>query len=150
MNTYAQILRKYESDLRVAIEKRDQEKGQSIDEALELRQSKDWYFIATTLDIIGDTNSAIQHFLETGLEGLGTKTQEAEKYLRLYGILNSTYLQQEAIVVLCQKIFHWNEKKSNGYFRNLRFVRFEIRLHRTVVTIVTIPLRNSKGRKNLT
>jgi len=131
MNTYTQILRKYESDLRVAIEKRDQEKGQSIDEALELRQSKDWYFIATTLDIIGDTNSAIQHFLETGLEGLGTKTQEAERYLRLYGILNSTYLQQEAIVVLCQKIFHWNEKKSKRLFQEskIREIRNKVASH---------------------
>jgi len=120
MNSYTQILRKYESDLRDAIYHRDRGKGSSIDEALELRQSKDWYFIATTLDVIGDTNSAIQHFLETGLDGSSVGTEVGEQYLRLYGVLNSTYLQQEAIDVLYQKIIPNDKKDTKALNKNLK------------------------------
>jgi hypothetical protein len=115
MNLYTQILRKYESDLRDAIRNRDREEGHSINQALELKESIDWSFVATALDVIGDTTCAIQHFLETGLEGLSEDTGVGEKYLRLYGVLNSTYLQQEAIGVLYQKIINPNyTKKDRG------------------------------------
>jgi len=131
MSPYTQILRKYESNLRDAIYHRDRGKGNSIDEALELTERKDWYFIATTLDVIGDTNLAIQHFLETGLNGLDENTDVGEKYLRLYGLLNSTYLQQEAIVVLYQKIFHWDKQKSKKLFRKsiIRKIRNKVASH---------------------
>ncbi len=75
MNTYTQILRKYESDLRDAIRNRDQEAGQSLAQALELKENIDWSFICTALDVIGDTTCAIQHFLETGLDGSSVGTE---------------------------------------------------------------------------
>ena len=120
MNTYTQILRKYESALRIAIENRNQKEGQSVDQALELKKSIDWDFVATALDVLGDTNLAVQHFLETGLEGKGNKTDEGEKYLRLYGVLNSTYLQQEALCVLYQKIIPCDEKVTIESIKNLK------------------------------
>ena len=103
MNSYSRILREYQSKFRIAIENRAMEKRQSQSVVLGLN-SKDWSMVVTSLDVIVETSLAIQHFLETGIEVHGTKTEEGEKYLRLYGILNSTYLQQQAIIVLYRKL----------------------------------------------
>jgi len=120
MNTYTQILRKYESDLRDAIRNRDQEAGQSLAQALELKENIDWSFICTALDVIGDTTCAIQHFLEAGLDGSSVGTEVGGQYLRLYGVLNSTYLQQEAIDVLYQKIIPNDKKDTKALNKNLK------------------------------
>lgn len=69
MNSYTQILRKYESDLRDAIGNRDRGKGHSIDQALVLKENIDWSLVVSALVIMGNTTCAIQNFLETGIEG---------------------------------------------------------------------------------
>jgi len=129
MRILTHILRQYECAFRDAILYRDQQNGQSLDQSLELEESIDWSFVATALDVIGDTTCAIKSFLETGLEGLSADTDIGEKYLRLYGVLNSTYLQQEAIGVLYKKIINPNYKKKDINKLNIRGIRNKIGSH---------------------
>ena len=116
MNPYTNILRKYESGIRDAILYRDRNEEKTITQALKLQEEIDWSFIATALDVIGDTNLAVQYFLDNGFEVNNNQISDGEKYLHLYGVLNATYLQQEAIKVLCEK-FHmkngnlWKQSK---------------------------------------
>ncbi|WP_434581473.1 hypothetical protein MLC52_04900 [Sulfurimonas sp. NW15] len=51
--------------------------------------------ILVSLDIIGDTQEAINNFLQYGL-----KEEVGEKYIRLYGLLNAIYLHSQAVVSL--------------------------------------------------
>lgn len=103
MNSYTHILRKYECHLRKAFDYRDKSQGQSVDQALELKKKIDWNFVATALDVIGDTTQAINNLLEFGLEGNTDGNDPGEKHLRLYGVLNASYLQQFALVNLYKK-----------------------------------------------
>ena len=49
------------------------------------------------MDIIGDTSRAIDNFLQFDLDGPTRYKDQGEQYLRLYGVLNATYLQQQAV-----------------------------------------------------
>ncbi|MBJ7556459.1 hypothetical protein [Marinomonas spartinae] len=73
-----------------------------VKRALKLNSEKDWKFICSGMDLIGDTSLSIDHFLRFGLEGVSRYNDVGEKYLRLYGVLNSTYIQQEAVFKLCK------------------------------------------------
>jgi|GEM_PF-495789 len=50
--------------------------------------------------ILEDSDDAIRHFINFGLEGVTKISDTSESYLRLYGFLNSTYLQYQAILTL--------------------------------------------------
>jgi len=50
--------------------------------------------------IVGDTSMAIQNFLRFGLDGPTKYEDEGERYLRLYGLLNASYIQQDAVLKL--------------------------------------------------
>jgi len=73
---------------------------QSIRELLKLNKASDWRFICAAMDVVGDSESAIDSFNRFGLEGPSRYDDIGEKYLRLYGLLSATYLQQESIVEL--------------------------------------------------
>lgn len=73
---------------------------QSIRELLKLNKDSDWRFICAAMDIVGDSESAINSFNRFGLEGPSRYDDIGEKYLRLYGLLSATYLQQESVVEL--------------------------------------------------
>jgi len=70
--------------------------------SLKLNDEKDWNFICSGMDLIGDTSSSLDHFLKFGMEGVSRYNEVGEKYLRLYGALNSTYIQQEAVFAICK------------------------------------------------
>lgn len=55
------------------------------------------------MDIVRDSNDAIRNFLQFGLEGPTKYKNEGEKFLRLYGVLNATYIQQEATKQICRR-----------------------------------------------
>ena len=69
MNFYTQNLRKYESAFRDLVTLKNWSTNKGVKEAIRLNKSKDWSFICTALDVIGDTTLAIDNFLEFGLEG---------------------------------------------------------------------------------
>ncbi len=103
MNTYTQILRKYEIAFRDLVTFKNWDSNQNVKDTLKLNKTEDWSFICTALDVIGDTTQAISNFLEFDLEGHTDGNDFGEMYLRLYGVLNASYLQQFAIVSLYKK-----------------------------------------------
>jgi len=86
----------------------------------------DWNILCTSMDIIGDTTLAIHDFKKVGIS-----QDDGEKYLRLYGLLQAVYLQQDAIKFLFEvikkcfdnnKIKPWDDYKKDKWtvLRNYR------------------------------
>jgi hypothetical protein len=69
---------------------------ESPSKALRLNADSDWEFICVAMDVVGDASYAIRNFLEFSLDGPTKYKNVGERYLRLYGVLSATYLQQEA------------------------------------------------------
>lgn len=67
----------------------------------------DWNILCTSMDNIGDTDLAIKHFIKVGIG-----QNDGEKYLRLYGLLQRVYLQQDAIRFLFQSIKKCSDSKN--------------------------------------
>jgi len=76
----------------------------SIREVLKLSKEEDWAFLCSAMDIIDDACLAIDNFLRFDLDGPTRYNEDGEKYLRLYGILSATYIQQEAVLKLYQLV----------------------------------------------
>ena len=72
------------------------------------------------MPIIPDTNQAIQNFLRFGLDGPTKYDELGEKYLRLYGDLNATYIQQEALLKLYKLANAPNLKGTTAQTHSLR------------------------------
>lgn len=72
-------------------------KNASPSKALRLNTEADWEFICVAMDVVGDAVLAIQNFLAFSLDGPTKYDNVGERYLRLYGVLNAAYLQQEAV-----------------------------------------------------
>jgi hypothetical protein len=68
-----------------------------VQQCLKLNKKEDWNYILASEDILEDSNEAISNFLRFGISGPTKYNDLGEKYLRLYGMLNATYLQQQAI-----------------------------------------------------
>lgn len=76
--------------------------NQPIRSVLKLSKDEDWAFLCSAMDIVGDACLAIDNFLKFGLDGPTKYNEFGERYLRLYGILTATYIQQEAVLKLYQ------------------------------------------------
>jgi hypothetical protein len=76
----------------------------TIREVLKLSKDEDWAFLCSAMDIVGDACLAIDNFLRFGLDGPTRYDESGERYLRLYGILTATYIQQEAVLKLYQLV----------------------------------------------
>lgn len=81
---------------------------------LRFEKESDWMRLCSLLDILGDTELAKENFMEFGLLGNDARNGVAEKYIRLYGILNCIYLQRSALIHLLEvfKVPHKNTFKS--------------------------------------
>lgn len=66
-----------------------------------------WHILCSSMDVIGDTTLAISNFRK---KGIGSK--DGEKYLRLYGVLQSIFLQQDAIKFLYKTIKNSCDNKN--------------------------------------
>lgn len=67
----------------------------------------DWNILCISMDTIGDTTLAVEYFKETGIgQDVG------ENYLKLYGLLQAIYLQQDAIKFLFQVIKKCFDEKN--------------------------------------
>ena len=109
----------------------DEDYPSLIKKSLKLNKVSDWSFICTAMDIVGDCNLSFENFLKFGLDGPTRIKDYGEKYLRLYGLLNATYIQQQAILnlfTLCQLP---NPKTCKKKIENLsiRTVRHQIGAH---------------------
>ena len=63
-----------------------------------LNAKNDWNEIIASEDILEDSNEALKSFLKFGLSGPTKYNDLGEKYLRLYGVLNAVYQQQQAML----------------------------------------------------
>ena len=70
----------------------------TIRELLRLNKERDWGFLCSSMDIVGDASAAIRHFLQFGLNGPTKYEDIGEAYLRLYGLLSAAYIQQQAVL----------------------------------------------------
>ena len=100
-----QILSSYEDQFREILLdkiKKDPKPGEPyssyVRRSLKLSTVQDWTFLCSAMDLVGDTCLSIEHFLRFGISGPTRYDDTGEKYLRLYGILNTTYLQQQSVL----------------------------------------------------
>jgi len=96
----AKVLDEYSHAFRDLINEKVLPSKKSIKETLRLNKDDDWNFLCSAMDIIDDTSTALENFLRFGLDGPTRYYDVGEKYLRLYGVLNTTYMQQEALLKL--------------------------------------------------
>lgn len=104
MDRKLDLVESYGSTFRDLINEKVQPTKLSIREVLKLSKDEDWAFLCTAMDIIGDACLAIDNFLRFGLGGPTKYNEDGERYLRLYGILSATYIQQEAVLKLYQLV----------------------------------------------
>jgi len=71
-----------------------------VQQCLKLNRKDDWNYILASEDILEGSNVAIANFLIFGVSGPTKYGDLGEKYLRLYGVLNATYLQHQAVFSL--------------------------------------------------
>lgn len=102
MNTKVELVEKYANAFRDLINAKIWPSKADIRETLRLSKDEDWAFLCISMDIVEDACTAISSFLKFGLNGPTKYDDVGEKYLRLYGILSATYIQQEAMLKLYQ------------------------------------------------
>ena len=73
-----------------------------VKKSLGLNKESDWSFICSSMDIINDSLLGIENFIRFGMGGPTKYNDSGEKYIRLYGVLNATYIQQQALLNLHQ------------------------------------------------
>lgn len=90
---------------------------ESVTKYLKFSNPKDWNSLCSLLDLLDDTELAKENFQKFGISGPTKYDDAGEKYLRLYGILNTIYLQQSAIVEFLILV---NHKEINIYKKKLK------------------------------
>jgi hypothetical protein len=91
------LLHKYAFLFRKMINTKVRSSERSIKDLLRLNAESDWDFLTSAMDIVDDASAAIGHVQEYGLGGPTKYDDLGEKYLRLYGLLSATYIQQQSI-----------------------------------------------------
>jgi hypothetical protein len=83
------------------------------------------------MDIVGDASTAIENFLQFGLDGPTRYDEVGEKYLRLYGVLNATYIQQAAVLKLYKltNVPELKEAKNQIESLQIREIRHKLGAH---------------------
>jgi hypothetical protein len=104
MDSKLDLVESYGSTFRELINAKVWPRKETIREVLRLSKDEDWAFLCTAMDIIGDACLAIDNFLRFGLDGPTRYNEDGERYLRLYGILSATYIQQQAVLKLYQLV----------------------------------------------
>jgi hypothetical protein len=96
--------------------------NRSVRDLLRLNDESDWDFLTAAMDIIDDASAAISHVQRFGLSGPTKHDDMGEKYLRLYGLLSATYIQQQSL----DTIYHLMHMPSPKSLRP-KFAALEIR-----------------------
>jgi len=134
MDKKLDLVESYGSTFRNLINAKVQPTKLSIRDVLKLSKDEDWAFLCTAMDIIGDSCLAIDNFLKFGLDGPTKYNEYGERYLRLYGILSATYIQQEAVLKLYQLVNvppTLKEGKDMIYALEIRLLRHKLSSHST-------------------
>jgi len=87
------------------------------------RMRRSWLQACSALDVIGDTELAVEAYLQ---EGLGE--HDGSRYLAVYGLLQALYTQQDAVSHLCKALKiksatispDWHEYPAIRSIRNVR------------------------------
>jgi hypothetical protein len=88
-----------------------------------IKTKEDWYVICSAMDLLGDTELAKENYLKFKLDGPTKYDEMGERYLRLYGILNSIFLQKEAIISLLQYSNVGNLKDEKRQLENVDILK---------------------------
>jgi hypothetical protein len=94
--------------------------SRNIEENLKIKKlnGANWLVICSSMDCIDDTDLAISNFSKYGFNI--TKYQNmGENYLRLYGVLNSVYMQYNSLIQLIIANGGNNKKKILDKFKGL-------------------------------
>jgi hypothetical protein len=95
-----------------------------------------WNMLCVSMDTLGDTCEALLNFESEGVEG-----NFGGKYLRLYGVLQGVFLQQDAIKYLCKSLGQPlpKLKESSSSWKTIRKLRnltvghpVEVKINKTV------------------
>jgi hypothetical protein len=100
MKSSLDVLDSYAGAFRDLVNAKVWSNRKAIRELLCLNDERDWHFICTSMDVVGDASTAIRNFLQFGLDGPSRYQDVGERYLRLYGVLSATYVQQQAALKL--------------------------------------------------
>lgn len=92
---------------------------------LKFQDNLDWKDYRACVDLIVDTEYAIQNTFEIQLGDLSIKDNNlGEMYIRLYGVLNAVYLQIGAILKLLNLVNHPKRELSKASLTNLDIYKF--------------------------
>ncbi|TWI65851.1 hypothetical protein IQ16_05106 [Bradyrhizobium huanghuaihaiense] len=127
------LLYKYASLFRKMISAKVWSSERSIKELLSLNSEADWDFLTSAMDIVDDGSAAIGHVMKYGLRGPTKYDDLGEKYLRLYGLLSATYIQQQSIGTIYKLMNLPDPKQLRATFETLeiRGLRHKLSSHGT-------------------
>lgn len=133
MKSSLAVLDSYAEGFRELINSKVWSGARSIRELLHLNTARDWYFICTAMDVVGDASGAVRNFLKFGLDGPTRYQDVGEGYLRLYGLLSATYIQQQAVLKLYELMNVPNPRQVRGLLEalELRQLRHKLASHST-------------------
>lgn len=133
MHSNVDVLDTYGTAFRDLINAKIWSRNKGVRELLRLNKDEDWNFICAAMDIVRDACTAISNFLRFGLDGPTRYDDVGEKYLRLYGMLNASYLQQEAVLKLYKLTNVPNPKDAKSKIETLKIreVRHKLGAHST-------------------
>jgi len=83
-----------------------------------LKNRKFWNQLCSSLDVIEDSDLAIDAYLNREFS-----KDDGEKYLRLYGVLQALFLQQDAVTNLCESLGLPNELITDPKLKEIRAIR---------------------------
>lgn len=102
-----------------------------IQRALKLNKAEDWSFMCSSMDIINDSLLGVENFIRFGMNGPTKYDDLGEKYIRLYGVLNATYIQQQALLNLhrISNTPNLNKAEASVSSLTIRDVRHKLGAH---------------------
>jgi hypothetical protein len=108
---------------------------------LKFEKETDFELLRACIDLLEDTQNAIEEVYEFGLK---TKLpSQGEMYLRLYGVLNACYLQQGAIIDLIRLFNLTNQKKIKEKLKSSNIIQFRNKIG-SHTTSYNIPNSNNE------
>lgn len=99
-----------------------------------------WNQLCSSLNTIEDTDVAIKSY-----EDLDENQEDGVKYLMLYGVLQSLYVQQDAVRNLCEVLDIKISYKDYPNLENIRIIRHKTTGHPTKITRKTNGIRHQSS-----
>ncbi len=130
--SFSQALNTYREAFSALIEELlDSRPEEDLWKLLRLHKKEDSNFAWSAMYIVGDASTAIENFLRFGLDGPTKYNDTGERYLRLYGVLNATFIQQQAILKLYQlmNVPDLKNTKKRIYELRIRELRNKVGAH---------------------